>query len=164
MNWKDLKDKRYYWDGSWRDIYVHESTRNDWENWINLVNANYKIDWYNGKTERDENKIDYNVILDYWNGMRDYCSTVKVFIDNIQINAHFFDDTEIENDIDPREIISIDDHNRVIDFMTKLSKVLNKPVILSPEKCPDIVLIKVLGDNISINIKSNPKDWPVKTK
>lgn len=55
MNWKDLKDKIYYWDGSWRDIYVQESTRDDWENWINLVNANYKIDWYNGKTERDEN-------------------------------------------------------------------------------------------------------------
>lgn len=164
MNWEEIKNKIYYWDGSWRDIYVHETKREDWEKWIKLVNANYQIDWYNGKTKADEKKIDFNVICDYWNGDHDYCSTAKVFIDRIQINAHFFGDSEIENDIDPREFNSIDDHNKLIDFMTRLSTELNKTVCLTPENCPEIVLIKVQGGNIEINLNSDPKDWSIRSK
>ena len=107
MNWKKLKDKIYFWDGSWRDIYIPNTTEKDWNKWINFVNENYQVDWYNGKAEADQNKIDFNVILEYWNGNHDLCSTAKIFIDKIQINAHFFDDQEIENDIDPREFKSI---------------------------------------------------------
>ena len=164
MNWKEIKNKIYYWDGSWRDIYIHETNHQDWGKWIDFVNSNFKIDWYNGKTESDDNKIDFEVIQEYWNGKHDYCSTAKVYIDKIQINAHFFDDTEIENDIDPREFNSIDDHNRLIDFMTKLSKSLNKSVYLTPENCPEIRLIKVNGDSVELNVDTNPNDWPVRTK
>lgn len=31
MNWTDLKNKIYYWDGSWRDIYVLQTNRDDWK-------------------------------------------------------------------------------------------------------------------------------------
>jgi len=49
MNWKELKDEIYYWDGSYRDIYVLCTSLTDWEKWITYVNANYKINWFNGK-------------------------------------------------------------------------------------------------------------------
>jgi len=35
------------------------------------------------------------------------CSTAKIFIDNIQINAHFFDDKELENDIDQESLTQL---------------------------------------------------------
>lgn len=150
MDWNKLKDKIYYWDGSWRDIYVKSINRSDWEKWVDLVNANYKVDWFNGRQNRDENLIDFSVIDDYWNGNHDLCSTAKIFIDKIQINAHFFDDTEIENDIDPREFNTINDHEKLIHYMTVLSTLLDKEVILTPENEQNIVLIKVYKDKVEL--------------
>ncbi len=148
MNWIDLKNKVYYWDGSWRDIYVLGTSRSDWSKWVDYVNNNYTIKWFNGRLDKDEIKIDFNVIEEFWNGNHDYCSTATVFIDNIQVNAHFFDDSEIENDIDPRECNSCEDHNKIIKYMTDLSVLLDKEVILTPENENKIVLIRVYKDDI----------------
>jgi hypothetical protein len=57
MNWNRLKNKLYVWDGGWLDIYVHSTSCNDWKIWSDYVNQNFKINWYNGKAERDEIKI-----------------------------------------------------------------------------------------------------------
>ncbi len=164
MNWDDIKNKIYNWDGSWRDIYVHETNHQDWEKWIDFVNSNYQIEWNIFENESSRDKIDFQIIKDYWSGKGENCSTANVFIDKIQINAHFFDDSEIENDIDPREFNSIEDHNNLIDYMTSLSKTLSKYVYLTPENCPEIRLIKVNGDSVELNVDTNPNDWPVRTK
>lgn len=165
MNWNLLKDKIYLWDGGWLDIYVHSTSANDWKIWTNYVNQNFKIDWYNGKAKRNESKIDFSVIQEYWSGNHDLCSSAKIFIDdNIQVNAHFFDDSEIENDIDPREFKSIDDHNKLIQFLKGLSLEFEKEVTVTPENSPEIVLIKVKGESVEINIDSESKNWPLRTK
>lgn len=143
MNWADLKRKIYDWDGSWRDIYVLQANRTDWKIWIDYVNRNYHIGWFNGKTNKDENQIDFDVIEEFWSGNHDLCSTAHIFIDKIQINAHFFDSTEIENDIDPREFNSMDDHDKLIKYMSDLSKLLNKEVILTPENEHETMLFKI---------------------
>ena len=120
MNWTELKEKIYYWDGSWRDLYILQTNLDDNLKWTNYVNENYRIEWFNGLTQADENRIDYEVIKEFWNGNLDLCSTAKVFIDKIQINNHFFDNEEIENDIDPREINSIEDHEIVVKWLNPL--------------------------------------------
>jgi hypothetical protein len=143
MKWTELKEKIYYWGGTWRDIYVLNSSRHDWKIWIDYVNKNYSIDWFNSKTNTDDKKVDFNVIEEFWSGNLDFCSTAKIFIDKIQINAHFFDDTELENDIDPREFNSIEDHDKLIKYMTDLSILLDKEVILTPENEYETILFKV---------------------
>jgi len=157
MNWNQLKNKIYTWNGGWLDIYVHGATAKDWEEWTHFVNQNFRIEWYNGKTEADESKIDFEVIQEYWNGNHDLCSIAKIFIGNIQINAHFFDDTEIENDIDPREFKSVEDHNKLIEFLKGLSHKLEKEVTVTPENCPEIALMKVKGDSVEIETDNEPK-------
>ena len=164
MNWNELKDKIYLWDGSWRDFYVLQANRADWKTWIDFVNQNYRIDWFNGKTGRDENQIDFGVIEEYWNGNHDLCSTAKVFIDKIQINAHFFDNNELENDIDPREFNSIEEHDKLIKYMSTLSNLLNKEIILTPENEHDIILLRVNKENVEINDNIDPKTWKVSTR
>jgi len=158
------------------------------------VNEKYRIDWYNGKVEKVEAKIDFrvlrrtsngwhawvfliqtrrdeerilqqslrlrnnevwiqktlapegstrsvdaagarffevpfNVILQFCKGDQDLCSTAKVHADDIRINAHFFDQQEIENDIDPREFKSIKDHEKLMEYLTGSSTLLNRQVI-----------------------------------
>ncbi len=164
MNWNQLKSKIYVWDGGWLDIYVHNITRTDWQKWVQYVNQNYRIDWYNGRTERDETKIDFSVIEDFWDGNPDLTSTAKIFIDNIQVNAHFFDDTEIENDIDPREFKTIEDHNKLIDYLKDLSETLDREVTLTPENCPEIILMKINGNSIEIRTDTETEKWPIRIK
>lgn len=153
MNWTELKSNIYYWDGSWRDIYILHTNKQDWEKWVNYVNENYRIDSYNGKEDKKENAINFSVIKEKWNGSSDFLSTAKVFIDRIQINSHFFIDTEIENDIDPREFNSLEDHNRLIKYMTDLSILLDKEVILTPENEQETILIKVGNKSIEVFTK-----------
>jgi hypothetical protein len=164
MNWTDLKDKIYYWDGSWLDIYVLQTNRVDWKIWVDYVNKNYRIDWFNGKADKDENQIDFSVIEEFWGGDQDLCSSAKVFIDKIQINAHFFDESEIENDIDPREFNSIDDHNKLIKYMSEISILLDKEIILTPENEHETVLLKVIKDNIEFSENIDPAKWKLRTR
>ena len=156
MDWDELKREIYLWDGSWRDIYIPDTTKEDWSKWVDFVNSNYKIDWFNGKTEQDENKVDINLILELWDGNYDLRSTAHIFIDHIQINSHFFHDEAIENDIDPREFNSIDDHNKLIGFMKGLSKCLSRKVILTPENQHEIILLTVDADSVVIEANINP--------
>ena len=164
MNWTELKEKIYYWDGSWRDLYILQTNLDDNLKWTNYVNENYRIEWFNGLTQADEKKIDYEVIKEFWNGNHDLCSTAKVFIDKIQINNHFFDNEEIENDIDPREINSIEDHEIVVKYMKDLALLLDKTIILTPENDKEIVLMKVSKDGIEYSDNINPSEWKIRLR
>ncbi len=160
MNWSFLKENVYFHDGSWRDICVQNIQLGDWKNWVEFVNKKYQIEWYNDTTETKEAKIDFEVISQYWDGQHDLCSSAKVFINNIQVNVHFFDDNEIENDLDPTEFRSLEDHNCLMKYLTEVSLLLKRSVIVTPENLPNLTLIKVNGEQIEIPTKSNPPKWP----
>lgn len=39
----ELKDKIYYWDGSWHDIYIVQSSRADWKRWVDRMGRHDSI-------------------------------------------------------------------------------------------------------------------------
>jgi len=164
MNWQILKEQIYIWDGGWLDIYIFNTTIKDWEKWAQFVNENYKVSWYNGELNKTETKINFEVIKKFWAGNLDFQSTVMVFIGDIQVNAHFFLSTEIENDIDPREFNDMEDHNALIKYLKGISRILDKEVIVTPENCPEIVLISVKNEHVEITTDTDPSQWPIRIK
>jgi hypothetical protein len=141
-NWEKIKEKIYFRDGSWRIIYTNNINEKQWEKWVNHVNENYKIIWNN------TNKIDFEIIKNNWKN--DCCSeTAKIFIGHIQINCHFFRD--FENDIDPDEIQSIDDHFSIIDYMKNISKVLDATVYIAGENTHENYFFLIYKDKYSEN-------------
>lgn len=149
MTWEELRNKLYEIDGSWRDIYVLNTTREDWLKWADYVNKNYPIIWTD--TESDESmtidKIDLKTVVRHFDG-RQFNSSANVLVNGIGVNAHFFTEEEIENDIDPSSIRSMDDHNNLMSYMKSVSKLLNKEVILTGENCSDYAIVKVNGEHI----------------
>ncbi len=136
MDWKYLKDNVYFSDGSLRDIYVLNSSRADWIKWIDFVNDNYKIDfnYFNDKGEpTHNNKILYEPIFNTWDGISNIIVDSTVHIDDVLIKCYFFSEEEIENDIEPSEVKSLENHNRIMDYLKSISKILNKEVILTIE-------------------------------
>lgn len=149
MDWSELRNGVYQIDGSWRDIYVLNVTRDDWRKWIEHVNVTYRVtftaeDYKDGAVS---NKVDTGFIDYRWDEER-YVACASVFLYAVQINCHFFTDEKIENDIDPKQIETIDDHYRLIDYMKAVSKLLSKEVILTAENSEECVSIRVNGEHI----------------
>jgi hypothetical protein len=148
MNWNELKKEIYYNDGSLRDIYIKNTSIEDNKKWCNYVSANYSIKWFNGLKQITEDRIDFEVVKGYLYKNHDFCSSANIFLEKIQINNHFFIESEIENDISPNEINNIQDHERIIKFMTEISYHLDKTIILTPENEQEYILIRITKDLI----------------
>ena len=147
--WKRLKQTVYHWDGSWRDIYVQDCSQQDWLKWSDFVNLHYKLDFYNPTTDKTEDTIDFDSIKDALENGDYVGSTVSFYIqEDIQVNVHFFDKSQIEHDIDPREFDSIEKHNQLIDYMKKINVLLSKTIILTEENLPAAIHIKVEKGNV----------------
>ena len=165
MNWENLKDKIYIWEGGWLDLYVLDINERNWFDWVNYVNEKFKISWFNGRTQKDEDQINFSVIQEYWSGNTELISTATIYLtESIQIKAHFFDNSEFENDLDPREFNNLEDHNALMNYLLNISTIMKKEVILTPENCRDIVLISANGEKVNISTDFEPSNWPLKMK
>jgi hypothetical protein len=149
MNWNELRDRVYHIDGSWRDIYVLNATRDDWKKWIAHVNDTCRVSFVaeNYEDEKAIDKINAGFI-DYRWDEEHYTTCASVFLNEVQVNCHFFMDNEIENDIDPKQVKSLDDHLMIMSYMKAISTLLGKEVILTEENCEDAIWIRVDGDAI----------------
>lgn len=150
MNWQRLHDELYYVDGTWRDIYVKEITEDDWRNWIIFVNDNYEVEFYNGLKQATEKQIDFKTVSDYWAGKHPNLSCATFLLDGIKINCRNFFLTEIENDFDPKEIDFITNHETIIKYMSNVSKLLNKTVVMTPENLPSQPYVSVSNSVVKI--------------
>lgn len=121
----------YEVDGSWRDIYVLNASRADWKIWADFVNTNYRVKFTDGDGVQ-HSQIDFAVVESYWDGNgQANMLTATFFVGEIDIKCHFFDEQEIENDLDPRKIDSGSAHLQLMDFLTRLSQALEREVVLT---------------------------------
>ncbi|MBT1689480.1 hypothetical protein [Dawidia soli] len=143
MHWQELKDEIYFEDGSLRDIYVLDITRADWQKWIDLVNRKYTVEFYDARTGITNDKIDFKLVKEYWdsNGEREVIQAC-IKIGSTNIMCYFFDSSEIENDLNPKEFRSKTDHDSLVDYLDDIAAALNKEVYVTNENTNDSILIK----------------------
>ena len=115
-----------------------------------MVNETYPVEFYDGQVQKPAAMIDADAALSYLNGQRDLLINATIKIEGVIVKCYFFAEQEIENDIDPREITSIEDHNRLIAYMKSVSKCLQKPVILTDENVQNVVHILVDEDKVEL--------------
>lgn len=144
MNWDNIKDEIYFEDGSLRDIYVLNTTRDDWYRWIGYVNSNYPITFYNHNLGEgiEFDQIDSQAITDWWDGKSDCSCTAHVRIREAYLSVHFFSEDEIESDISPKEFNSLEQHLALLKYLQEVSQLLNKEVILTDENSSENVLYR----------------------
>lgn len=152
MEFKSLKDKVYYWDGAWLDIYVLNATREDWKKWIEFVNEKFQVSFYHGENQTEEARMIFQKIVDFWDGKTEHSNYAIIKVGKINVKCHFFNDDQIENDFDPGEVESVEDHDNLIKYMDALSELLIKPIILCPENRPNDVYISVEKGDLKINL------------
>ena len=135
MIWEKIKTDIYYSDGSLRDIYVLDSTIEDWKKWIDFINENYQVKFEyfdNQGNKKIESKINFYEVSKYWNNYENSISA-EFLVREVLLKCYFFSIDEIENDFFPEEVKTIEQHNLIIEYLKSISKILNKEVILTPE-------------------------------
>ena len=137
-NWKDIK-----WifepDGSLIDLYVQEVSLDDWTNVIHLINQKYKVKY--GDTNQIDTKYTIDYLTDETGEMESKSASIN--LDKIQVNCHFFLGDQIEFDLDPKEINSIEDFELVEKFMLEISKSVDNQITLTYENDTKFPLIKI---------------------
>lgn len=154
-NWNEIE-----WifenDGSLRDIYVQDTSINDWIKLIDLFNSNYRLKFgYDGE---DYNKINKDEVIQYFSDKEGKLERKSLNLDlnGIRVNCYFFLEDQIEFDIDPGEIKSIKDYEIIETFMINISTALNNQIALTFEndiKCPLIKIDVLNKTNKIISIK-----------
>jgi len=150
MDWKSIYKSIYFRDGSLRDILILNTNSTDWRKWIDFINQNYIVEFVDRRTNEKNNKIDFAKVKEYWKKINQEGVYASIMIDGIKLMTYFNSENNIENDFWPNDINTIEDHNNLINYLIKVSILLNKPVRVTSEMNEEDILINVLNEKAQI--------------
>lgn len=128
-----------YIDGSWRDIYIENTDLSDWNRFLDYLRINNTETTFHKDSEIIGNQ-GYRADA-IFRMKEDSCVCLCIKCSTTKINCHFFDESEIELDLDPNDIQDIGEFNKVMNFIEDLCQYIGKPAILTPENTKSCVLI-----------------------
>jgi hypothetical protein len=121
-------------DGSLRDVYVFDAEPEDWSVLVNLAQSG-------------EYRYSADGVLRSFPGVegvfaeREASHLLQVQVGAASVNCHFFVPSEIELDIDPREVVDEFTHEAVLSFLESLACGIRKVVALTAENAPESPLL-----------------------
>jgi hypothetical protein len=139
LYWESVKAE-FVWEGSWRDICVQEVSQTEWQAAVDALRAsgfdqNYTVDGIRSEMPQDLSEVlkrtDETSLL-LW-----------VLVAGVQLNCHFFDESEIEFDLDPREVTGQPQLAGVIKVMQILAAATGRFAIMTPENMHEAPFIRV---------------------
>ncbi len=134
-------------DGSLREIYVLDTTIDDWQKLLDFLHANdFETEFYIGRQK--QHKLTRNA-ANLFDDERQISRLVRVIIGNAALHSHCFTKGQIEFDVDPREINDEQTAKTVLQFMKRVGQYLKMPVRLTPENTEAIALVQYLPGQIS---------------
>ena len=116
-------------DGVLRDIYVRETSSEDWRSVFAMLGREYELEFYVDGVARPVPTGVEEVFT-----IRKIANPLLRFaVRNVVVCCHFFDFEEIEFDIDPRDVRSQEALDSLLGFMRRVGDTVAKPVILTYE-------------------------------
>jgi hypothetical protein len=139
MAWAETASD-FEWDGSWRDVYVLNTTIDDWQRVLDALMAFIPAPVLTFDGEAIAFPLSAAAIFQ----RRENCSPLlSLAVGNVRLNCNFFQDDEIEFDLDPREVNSADDLESIKTFMRVLASRTGKTAILTHENTKSALILAV---------------------
>lgn len=84
-------------------------------------------------------------MLNYFTTPDDFQDVNKanIKLGKVTIICQLHYESEMESDIDPREVKSVEDHQAILEYLKAVASTLKKKVVLTSEMTPEDVLIEV---------------------
>jgi hypothetical protein len=138
MDWQSIASA-FEADGSLRDIYVLETSMAEWQKVCQALRKLqppplFSIDGTEQPLPQD--------IADIFAGRSEHSPLLSVNVGELLINSHFFQDDEIEFDIDPKEVVSLRQVEDIAAFMQMLGDAADRTVILTTENTKEAVIAR----------------------
>lgn len=138
LAWNEVKDE-FAWEGSWRDICVPNTSVPVWQNVIDaLLAAGFDGHFEPGPTESSLQNV-AGLLRDHV----EHGSLWQVSSNGVSLVCHFFDPSEIEFDLDPREIRGQHELDGVLQFMRVIAGAAGSAALLTPENMHEMPFVKV---------------------
>ncbi|TNC10550.1 hypothetical protein FF100_23110 [Methylobacterium terricola] len=138
MTWSRIA-AAFNYHGALLDIYVLETSHQDWARVWDLLRA---------KPERLTFEIDGQAkpppaeVAEVFNFYPARSVLVSYRLGKQRLNCHFFTEEEIEFDLDPRDVDSLLEADRLVGFLNALGRATMKEVLLTVENSPDEVIAR----------------------
>lgn len=140
---QEVIDAVAFRDGSLRDVYIFETSLEDWDRLLSLLKEQFTLE----SEEFIPNSIREIIPIRQERG---FLLRVKL-LEELTANCHFYvcetESSPIEFDFDPREMQSPDFMIKVLQFMSKVGDGLNKDVFLTEENSETSVLLSYSSKN-----------------
>ncbi len=157
MKLEDFKEV-FHWDGSWRDIYVSNTTLDDWDALFDLLrHFPCKLGL---PVDVNQPPLPAKAIEIF--SKDELSPSLSIDLGGVVIVAHFFEVTEMEFDIDPREISSQERLDWFIEFLVALGEKLQKDIRVTEENHPDEIWIRYTADTGKVSFEL--PDWALKER
>lgn len=108
-----------------------------------MVNEKYQVEFYNGRTQKTEDRIDIENLLGYWadpNNFKDV-NKASIKLGNVTIICRLHYESEMESDIDSKEVRVEEDHQAILEYLKAVAATLKKKVVVTSEMTPEDVLL-----------------------
>lgn len=134
LTWDEYKSA-FEWEGHYRDIYVLETDIKHWKTLLEyLAEGHYPLKY-------SVNDVELPLDTNAWQIFRlwktDKRANMSIDVSGIVVNCHFFDQNEIEFDIDPREVTDESKALAIFEFMSQIGAELQKDVFLTEENAQE---------------------------
>jgi hypothetical protein len=126
-------------DGSLRDIYVHETSGDDWQRVLEHLKARYSplrfmID--------SEDAPLPSTVGDIFAIHKRAAPSLGFSVDGVLVACHFFTEDEIEFDIAPQDVRGPAQLAAIQAFMIELGRLTSRVVSLTPESMPHLPILE----------------------
>jgi hypothetical protein len=137
MDWNQVATD-FERDGATRDIYVLDATTDDWNRVVEALRKREPPPAFfvDGEPAALPARIEDIMAI------RPNASPfMRIDFEGLSLNCHFFDDEEIEFDLDPTDIDGPERLAVVVGFMTVLAEATGKPALLTHENVREAVIV-----------------------
>lgn len=137
--WETIKGE-FAWDGSLRDICVPDVDLVGWQAAISALEASGRT----GRLTIGESESSTSVDVSKVFAIEDRATIGwSVEVGGVALACHFFDQAEIEFDLDPRDVRCQAEFDAVLDFMKTLALATGKSALMTPENMHSVPFVRV---------------------
>lgn len=144
LDWTDLEPD-FLHDGTGRDVLILDADLDAWQKTLDAIRAA----GYGTTFELDGQLAPFPAKAADVVGSPDN-PVLNVQVGRVTLNCHFFDESEIEFDLDPRDLQGPKDLDALVGFLRLIASATALDVMLTPENDPDHALLYVDSDDLSV--------------
>jgi hypothetical protein len=131
----------FYSDGSFRDIYAFNTTLEELDKFLNYVRPRLRKNSFSIGDKEVLLPESYKEILNEV-AKRNTNSILRIPVGESELNCHFFDSSELELDLQPKDFQTEGEWVELNNFLRGLAEAMNKEIVMTPENTPEEIFIR----------------------